>query len=105
MPVTHSLTHSLTRTYQETVDKIRYLVEECDHLASLNVTCDIYNGFSGFTTKLLQEIREDLPTVTIPVWTINNSPLLDVFSGMHSLTYSPTHSRTYSLTCALRHNK
>lgn len=50
------------------LDRFRHLCEECDFLREIDLFVDLHNGFSGLGCWLLQELREECPSATIPVW-------------------------------------
>jgi hypothetical protein len=53
---------------EDYLDNIRNFAEECDYLRSINILSDFSDGFGGLTCNLMQEIREEFPSTTIPVW-------------------------------------
>jgi len=55
------------------MDNFRYFAEECDYLSTVNICCDISDGFGYLTQLLLEEIREETRSATIPVWMLNES--------------------------------
>ena len=50
------------------LDSFRYFLEECDSLSCVNVLVDVHDGFSGFSQSILEDIREEIPRVLMPVW-------------------------------------
>ena len=55
------------------MDNFRYFAEECDYLSTVNICCDISDGFGYLTQLLLEEIREETRSATIPVWMLQDS--------------------------------
>ena len=55
------------------MDNFRYFAEECDYLSTVNICCDISDGFGYLTQLLLEEIREETRSATIPVWMLQSS--------------------------------
>ena len=64
------LSSSLLETY---MDNFRYFAEECDYLSTVNIFSDIFDGFGNLTSRLLEEIREETRTATIPIWMMQGS--------------------------------
>ena len=56
------------------MEQYRYFAEECDYLSSIVITADIYNGFGGILTSILEEIRQDEPHLLIPIFAISAAP-------------------------------
>lgn len=55
------------------MDNFRYFAEECDYLSTINIFSDIFDGFGHLTTRLLEEIREETRSATIPIWMLQGS--------------------------------
>eukprot|EP00596_Hydrurales_sp_CCMP1899_P004057 CAMPEP_0119045370 /NCGR_PEP_ID=MMETSP1177-20130426/39224_1 /TAXON_ID=2985 /ORGANISM="Ochromonas sp, Strain CCMP1899" /LENGTH=474 /DNA_ID=CAMNT_0007017009 /DNA_START=447 /DNA_END=1868 /DNA_ORIENTATION=- len=53
---------------EDFTDRFRYFAEECDHVACIRVLADLHNGFGGLTCSIVEEFREEYPSVAIPVW-------------------------------------
>ncbi len=53
---------------EDYIDAFRYLLEECDRVSCVNVMADIDDGFGGFAASFLEEIRDEVPKVFMPVW-------------------------------------
>jgi hypothetical protein len=60
----------LLETY---MDNFRYFAEECDYLSTVNIFSDIFDGFGHLTTRLLEEIREETRSATIPIWMLQGN--------------------------------
>lgn len=43
----------------------RRYAEECDYLRNITFISDLFDGFGGLTTSLAQEIRDEMPRVTM----------------------------------------
>ena len=46
-------------------DTIRKFSEECDYLRNITILADLYDGFGGLTCSLLEEIRDEMPRITV----------------------------------------
>ena len=56
------------RVREDYMDAFRCLMEECDRISNVNVMTDVDDGFSGFVTSFLEELRDELPRTFLPVW-------------------------------------
>lgn len=54
-------------------DNFRRQLEECDALQGFNVITDTDNAWGGFTTALLEELRNELPKKNLITWAANES--------------------------------
>lgn len=54
----------------------RLALEECDTLQGLNIVTDSDSGWGGFTTGLLEEIRDEIPKSNILTWAFCEEDLL-----------------------------
>jgi hypothetical protein len=64
----------LSVSYKEEIfDAFRRSIEECDHIDTVNVYADIFDGFGGLCCSLLEEIKQEMPSVYVPVWGMTSS--------------------------------
>jgi hypothetical protein len=66
------------------LENIRVLAEECDSLTTIQWFCDTYDGFSGLSSLLAEEIKQDYKNVTIPVYALNKSPPIKSTNSMYT---------------------
>lgn len=81
----HSGTNSeyFNNEYMDIIsEQYRYFAEECDYLSSVVVIADVYNGYGGLATKVLEAIGDDskcrmqIFALTSPLLPLNQQPLL-----------------------------
>jgi hypothetical protein len=57
--------YSAEEQREEAYDRVRYMVEECDHVQGFHVLADMDSGWGGFAEKLLNDIRDDIGRTAI----------------------------------------
>jgi hypothetical protein len=67
--------NGITSAFKEDIvfDSFRHSVEECDRVDAVNIYVDVFDGFGGLCVSLLEEIRQELGSVSIPVWGLTSS--------------------------------
>lgn len=58
---------------------LRYMLEQADTLQGINLITDLDSGWGGFSSQLLQELRDELPKSTFFTFGFNEP---DMFSGL-----------------------
>jgi hypothetical protein len=59
----------------EILDRLRFFLEECDHLTGVQSFCDTDNGFGGFAKGLLQNFRDDCPKLPVVTFGMSSAHL------------------------------
>ncbi|CCF56617.1 hypothetical protein KAFR_0B03210 [Kazachstania africana CBS 2517] len=59
-------------------NQLRVQLENCDYLQGFNLLTDLDNGWSGFSTSLLRELRDEVPKKFVFSWSLNED---DFYSG------------------------
>jgi hypothetical protein len=55
--------------FEDLYDSFRFLLEECDRIASVDVSVDAITAAGGLACRMLEEIRDDIGgTVAVPLW-------------------------------------
>ena len=63
-----------TTTIDMITENIRYFAEECDYLTSIIITGDIYSGYGGLLCCILEELSQDCPNISLPIFAITDKP-------------------------------
>lgn len=58
---------------EDMFDRFRYFAEETDNLKLVTIMADIYDGFGGLTSSLLEEIRSEAPSAVISLFAFTAS--------------------------------
>jgi hypothetical protein len=61
-------THLTADGGEDMFDKLRLMIEECDHLTCVNMMADLDDGFGGLGAQYLQYLRDEVRGATLPVW-------------------------------------
>ncbi|KAF9438617.1 mtDNA inheritance, partitioning of the mitochondrial organelle [Entomortierella beljakovae] len=65
-----------TEKEKDTYDEnLRLFTEECDQLQGFQVLADIMDGWGGFATSYLEQLREDYPKSSIVVYGLSDSQM------------------------------
>jgi hypothetical protein len=73
-----------SRSALDTRPLLRRLVEGCDWLRNVTVLADLYDGFGGVACTLCEEIRDELPRITMVCVSLLSLPDLTLADlGLH----------------------
>ncbi|CCE63902.1 hypothetical protein TPHA_0G00660 [Tetrapisispora phaffii CBS 4417] len=56
---------------------LHYQLEQCDSLQGFNLITDVDNAWGGFSTAVLQELKNELPKSNVFTWTFNEDDALN----------------------------
>ncbi|KAI9596088.1 Misato segment II tubulin-like domain-containing protein [Syncephalis fuscata] len=75
-------------------DELRWFAEACDHLQGFQIMSDVVNGYGGYTSRLLSELRDEYGKTDILVFGINQQRAINTGFSTTSLaslatTYVP----------------
>ncbi|SCU82500.1 LADA_0C05798g1_1 [Lachancea dasiensis] len=59
-------------------------LESCDGLQAINLLSEVDNGWGGFSSSLLVEMRDELPKTDVISWGFNNDDVLTLNQPIHS---------------------
>ncbi|OLL21952.1 Protein dml1 [Neolecta irregularis DAH-3] len=76
------LFQSLNREYDLFDHDLRSFLEECDSLQGIQVLCSVMDGWAGFSSEYLIELRDEFPKTSLISWAIEN-PMND-WESSHS---------------------
>lgn len=65
-------------------EKLRAQLESCDGLQGINLLTELENGWGGFSSCLLEDLRDDLPKTDILTWGFQHDDVLTLNQPVHS---------------------
>ncbi|CAR22810.1 Dml1p [Lachancea thermotolerans CBS 6340] len=65
-------------------EKLRTQLEMCDELQGINLLSEIDNGWGGFSSSMLSNIRDELPKTDVMTWGFNQDDALSLGQPIHS---------------------
>lgn len=70
---------------EEVNDRLRFFIEECDHIQGIQFVADDFGGFSGVAAEFLENIADDFPNIPVLLYSLR-SPVLQANSQSQKKT-------------------